>query len=90
MRRPLSRSDPYPRGEYLTAMNPVLDAFVRAHCAVTNDSGWESREHLTREELVALHDAAGARWWRKGEGTLTRGAWVESPALVMARQNGAS
>jgi len=72
MRRQLNKPDRYPRGEYLTAMNGKLDAYIREHCAVTDVSGWESRRHLTHEELVELHRKAKCSWSRYG-------TWVVEP-----------
>jgi hypothetical protein len=82
-----SRPDPHPRGEYLTAMNAKLDAYVKAHCPTTDVTGWESRKTLTRESLIALHEEAGCRWFHKGD-TVTQGAWVVAPSLVMAEREG--
>lgn len=69
-------------GEFLTSMNPKLNAYLKAHCPMAVD-GWESRRHLEHEALVETHEEAGCRWWRKGHGIVTTGAWVVSPAQRM-------
>lgn len=63
-----SKPDPYPRGEFLNAINTKLDAFIRDHCAMTDVSGYESRKRMTPERLAEVFAKVRCAWIR-GDGT---------------------